>query len=294
MPCFRSLTGGSRALSFAALALLLGSGVSYAQIAKQPNPARGERIELAPHRAVYDLKLKLTRGKRPVEAVRGRILYDFSGNACEGYALQFRHVSELRIGESGNLFTDLRAATWEDGKAKSFRFNSQNYMNQRLVDSVDGRAERRAAGLNVKLSKPSGKTVTLDGALIFPTEHMRQIIAAARADQTILSVPIFDGSETGEKIYNTLAVIGKAIAPGTAPTDDAAGKDAGLAALTRWPVHISYFDKARESGEQTPVYAISFELYENGVSRALSLDYNDFVISAEMTSLEFKKRTACR
>ena len=40
-----------------------------------------------------------TRGKRAMNAVRGRILYDFSGSACEGYALQFRQVSELDSGE---------------------------------------------------------------------------------------------------------------------------------------------------------------------------------------------------
>jgi len=44
-----------------------------------------------------------------------------------------------------------------------------------------------------------------------------------------------------------------------------------------------------------PVYAIGFELYENGISRALSLDYNDFVISGEMTALEMKKSSSpCR
>jgi hypothetical protein len=42
------------------------------------------KIDLAPHRAVYDLKLQLSRGKRPIEGVRGRILYDFTGNPCEG------------------------------------------------------------------------------------------------------------------------------------------------------------------------------------------------------------------
>ena len=49
---------------------------------------------------------------------------------------------------------------------------------------------------------------------------------------------------------------------------------------------ISYFDqrgRPRQSGEQTPVYAITFELYENGVSRALLLDYGDFVIDGKMT-----------
>ena len=38
---------------------------------------------------------------------------------------------------------------------------------------------------------------------------------------------------------------------------------------------ISYFDKIEKKaddqpGEQTPIYAITFEMYENGISRALS------------------------
>ena len=58
---------------------------------------------------------------------------------------------------------------------------------------------------------------------------------------------------------------------------------------------ISYFDRAanEKSGEQTPVYAITFELYENGVSRALMLDYGDFVLSGEMTSVEIKDAKPC-
>jgi hypothetical protein len=67
--------------------------------------------------------------------------------------------------------------------------------------------------------------------------------------------------------------------------------------LTRWPVTISYFDPRdptnEQTGEQTPVYAISFELYENGVSRALKLDYPDFTISGELTSLDMKKEKPC-
>ena len=93
----------------------------------------------------------------------------------------------------------------------------------------------------------------------------------------MLEVPVYDGSETGEKVYNTLTVIGRAIAPDErVPTDAAAGKPA-LAGMKRWPVTVSYFDRAKTGGEQTPVYSIKFELYENGISRALVLDYNDFV-----------------
>ena len=49
-----------------------------------------------------------------------------------------------------------------------------------------------------------------------------------------------------------------------------------------------------QPGEQTPVYAISFEMYENGISRALRLDYGDFVIDGKMSSLEVKKTKACK
>ena len=58
---------------------------------------------------------------------------------------------------------------------------------------------------------------------------------------------------------------------------------------------ISYFDRNDTShSEQTPVYAISFELYENGISRALALDYDDFVVSGEMSQLQIKDAPECK
>ncbi len=126
---------------------------------------------------------------------------------------------------------------------------------------------------------------------------MRRIIEAAREGKTILEFPVYDGSENGQKLYNTLTVIGKPIAPGEKPPDDAAGKIPALAGMTRWPVTISYFEQQDEGkpsiGEQTPVYAITFELYENGISRALMLDYSDFTLSGELTSLDLKKAKPC-
>lgn len=255
-------------------------------------------VVLAPHRAVYDLKLTKTHSSRGIESVRGRILYDFSGNACDGYALKFRQVSELDSGEGKAAISDLRSTTWEDAGAKKFRFSSENLLNDRPTDTVNGRAERDAKAVAVNLSKPKEKNFTVPVGAVFPTEHMRRIIAAARAGKTIQEFPVYDGSETGEKLYNTLTVIGRAIAPGEKPVTDAGAKVPELAKLTRWPVTISYFEqkslKEEQTGEQVPVYAISFELYENGISRALVLDYTDFTIAGEMTSLEMKKVKPCK
>ena len=53
-------------------------------------------------------------------------------------------------------------------------------------------------------------------------------------------------------------------------------------------------DAKPTDGEQTPVYAMSFELYENGVSRALVLDYNDFVISGALDKFDVKDSKPCK
>jgi len=270
--------------------------VAAGQPAAAAPPA--DRVLLSPHRAVYDLKLAKARGSRGIEGVRGRILYDFSGSACEGYQLQFRQVSELDSGEGKAALSDLRSTTWEDGDGKKFRFNSENLFNQRRTDIVDGHADRNETDVAVSLSKPKEGNFTVPNTAVFPTEHMRRIIAAAREGKSVLEFPVYDGSESGEKLYNTLTIIGHLIEPGDKAPNDASAKVPSLAKLARWPVTISYFDKtekkkSEQSGEETPVYSITFELFENGISRSLILDYTDFTISGEMTSLEMKNSKPC-
>jgi hypothetical protein len=291
-------------LTVLAVGLLAVSAIHPARSAPAAAPlaaapaGKVDPVVLAPHRAIYDLKLSKSSGSRGIQAVRGRIVYDFSGNACDGYELNFRQVSELDSGEGKDALSDLRSTTWEDAEAKSFRFNSENKLNDNATDAVDGSAERKSAAVAVELSKPKNRKFTVPVNAVFPTEHMRRIIAAAREGKTVLEFPVYDGSETGEKLYNTLTIIGRAITPGQKPVTDAGAKIPELAKLTRWPVTISYFEQkdeqAEHTGEQTPVYAITFEIYENGISRALILDYNDFTITGELSSLEMKKEKPCK
>jgi hypothetical protein len=250
---------------------------------------------LVAHRAIYDLSLARTRGNSQIAGVRGRILYDFSGNTCDGYSLVFRQFSELDNSEGKVSTSDLRSTTWEGSDAKSFKFSSQNFVDDNLVDTVDGNAQHNAKKTEVDLRKPERRNLDLEPNVVFPTEHMVRAIAAARAGKTVLNFPVYDGSESGDKVFNTLTVIGREIASDVKP-DDAAAHVPQLANVPRWPVTISYFSTSKdpESAEQTPDYAISFELYANGISRALSLDYNDFVVSGKLTSLEIKKPKPCK
>ena len=271
-------------------AILAGATLS------SPLAAPADGVVLAPHRAIYDLKLATTNGNRGLSGIHGRIQYDFSGNSCEGYELKFRQISELDSMEAKDALSDLTSTTWEDGEAKKFRFSSENKIDQKTADVVAGRAERRGDAVAIALQKPAEKSFRIPVEAVFPTEHMRKIIAAARAGKKVLDLIVYDGSETGEKLYNTLTVIGQPIPAGEKQPAETAAKSPELDKLRRWPVTVSYFDRKESdrSGEQTPVYSINFELYENGISRALRLNYPDFSISGDLTALEIRKAKPCR
>lgn len=259
-----------------------------------PSAEAASAVKLAPHLAIYDLKLGEVRGKRSLESVTGRIVYDFSGNACEGYRLQFRQVSELDNGEGKSVVSDLRSDTLEEPEAKRLRFQSRNILNAQPADPVQGEASRSGGTVAVELAAPKKKSFEIDQATVFPTQHLLRILEAATDGKTLAEMPVFDGSETGEKVYHTLAIIGRPIAPDDPrKPDDAAATHATLTSMMRWPVTISYFEKGASTGEQIPAYSIRFELYENGISRALSLDYGDFVVTGTMTALELKEAKAC-
>jgi hypothetical protein len=249
------------------------------------------------HQALYELSLVKSRGSTSINGARGRILYNFSGSACEGYTSAFRQVSELDSGEGKVTLSDLRSTSWEDGAGKSYRFKIDTRMNDADSSPVDGVAERSGDHITVKLKQPEIKTFTLDGSTVFPTEHIQRIIAAAREGKPVLELTVYDGSDNGEKVYNTLSVIGQAI-PGdrTIAAPDPSTANDVMKTLTRWPVTVSYYDRDAKAkdGEQTPVYSMSFELFENGVSRALVLDYNDFVISGALGKFDVKDSKPCK
>jgi hypothetical protein len=287
-------------LRFHSLSLALTVAVGAMSAVSGGRPAEAAAAASAPflsHQALYELSLLKSRGSATINSVRGRILYNFSGSACEGYSSDFRQVSELDSGEGKDTLSDLRSTSWEDGAGKSYRFKIDTRMNDTEPGVVDGIAERTGDHVTVKLKQPVAKTFTLDGSTVFPTEQIRRIIAAAREGKSILELMVYDGSDTGEKVYNTLTVIGQPI-PGdrAVSAPDPSTDSEAMKALTRWPVTVSYYDHDAKanSGEQSPVYAMSFELYENGVSRSLVLDYNDFVIAGKVGKLDVKDAKPCK
>lgn len=255
------------------------SGVAFA------NPAGG----LAPHRAVYDLKLKDATERSGIAGMYGRMVYEFNGSPCDGYTVSFRFVTQVNTGEETRL-TDQQTTTYEDIRSGSFRFLTRSFTDEKLDKEVRGSAHEDKQGVSVDLTAPDARQVEL-AASRFPTEHMIEVIEHARKGERFFESRIFDGSDSGDKTLMTTAVVGDKEKPKAGDVD--ADKAGSFAKQDFWPVSIAYYNDAGE-GDALPVYRMSFKLYENGITRDLTMDYGEFVLSGRLAKLEMFKPQECK
>ncbi len=261
--------------------------VAMAVIASITGPlaaaAKDEPVVLVPHRAVYDLVLDTRTEAKGVTAAKSRVAFDFTGDACRGYALAFRQVTSLDASEGGRRTTDTRTTSLEHGDGR-FSFLNENRVQGGPKDISEGDVKREGEGFTVKLTKPEPGQLTLENDVMFPTLQLKAVIRAAIAGSSTLNAPVFDGAEDGRQIYDTLSVIGRRIEGGPNDKLEPVLRKPAFDNVPRWPVTTSYFK--RGSADITPAYKVSYELFANGVTRALRLDYGDFALVGDFAAFD--------
>nr|CAD6616643.1 hypothetical protein RTCK_03154 [Rhizobium sp. TCK] len=268
----------------AILAFGLAAGASVPALAGVEGAAG-----LLPHRAVYDLKLKDASDRSGIEGLNGRMVYEFTGSACTGFTTNFRFVTRISTGEDTRL-TDQQTTTFENTEKGEFRFETKSFTDEQLDKEVSGAAMEADSKVKVAIDLPDPREVELT-ASAFPTEHMLEVIRNARNGNRFFEARIFDGSENGDQSMITNTVIGPQQKPEKDDAGDAA-KAGEFADAAYWPVSIAYFNDGG-SGDTTPVYSMSFKLYDNGITRDLTMDYGDFVLSGSLSRLDLLDKPNC-
>ncbi len=262
------------------LTILITAGVISSVSAGTSSAASASA--LLPHRAVYDLELKNASDRSGITGLKGRMVYEFNGSACEGYTTTFRYVTEIDNGEQLRL-TDQQTTTFEAGDGSEFRFLTKSFVDKQLDTETIGDASSGAGGIAVKLKKPKEEKLALEKSQ-FPTQHLIELLGKAEKGEKFYETTIYDGSDEADKILATTVIIGKDDKVAAAETDDSAPmKELGKA--HHWPVSLSYFEDDKE-GDGLPVYQIAFKLYDNGITRDLVMDYGDFSMTGKLVDLK--------
>lgn len=289
----------SRRRTAAAFAVAFVAVEAPAAAQTPPAPATTGRaaapdVPLQPHRAVYDLSLHRSGAAADMVSVKGRLVYDIAGSACEGFTVKSRFVTQIVDREGVTSTTDVRSSSFETVDPPRFSFSNEQYVDEGLASVVRGTAEARADGIAVTLEEPKAAEATLPRA-VFPTAHTMLALEAARNGDRVLEAPIYDGGENADTVYQTTTVIGPSETglPAAAP-DETAALGAMADADTARSRHfvVSYFETAAE-GEPTPRYVLTFEMLDNGVSYAATFDYGEFVLSGRLAELDLTAAAPC-
>ncbi len=102
-----------------------------------------------------------------IAGLNGRMVYDFSGSACEGYSVNFRFVTEFQNTDGGSQITDLQTTSFEEPRAESYQFLSKTFVDQKLVEATRGTARSGKKARTVELKEPSENRWRLAGKCCF-------------------------------------------------------------------------------------------------------------------------------
>ena len=196
-------------------------------------------VNLLPHKATYRLSLDGSKPSGQLEEMNGEIRYEITGDACTGFSTDTRQASIGSTGEGDPVRQSVTSKSWEDGEAKSYRFTSVSSSSEG-DEKVEAKVERQGReALKVTVIQPDPGTFDLKGDILLPTEHVRRVLAAAAAGETTLQARVYDGASDPSKVYDTLAIIGRA------STDEsrlAAPAREALKGVTFYPITVSYFE----------------------------------------------------
>lgn len=239
-------------------------------------------VELLSHRAAY--RLSLAEGASPaggVTGVRGGLVMEWR-DSCEGSISTQRLGFVASVGDGPDFSYDVRFSSWESRDNKRLRFTVRSFDGGQLFEEYQGEASLDEIGRgHAAFAKPSGEAIDLPSGTLFPTEHMRRLIAGAEHGEVVVSHDVFDGSGL-EGLSRVTAVIGRS--KPAAGGADASGKQ-------RWPVSLAYHPVG--GADDMPSFELTFELSDRGVLHDLVLDYGDFALQAELERLDTFEAPHC-
>lgn len=248
---------------------------------------------VVPHRAIYDLKLLRSSEGAAIGAVTGRMAYEVTGNGCDGWTVNFRLVNQFDYKEDNSRLIDTRSSSWETGDGREMNYSQSEFVDNKPQGEKRlsvARAEKNGPGEG-SISLPEAKKFSITGETIFPMQHQLRLMDTAAKGEARDTSLIYDGSD-GENSVRAISTIGKKIDAGTNKQDTGNPTAAPLLALPSWPVSIAYYS-TDEANAETPLYQISFDMYANGVSTGLIMDYGNFVLEGKLSKLEFLKQETC-
>jgi len=254
-----------------------------------PHCARAAGGAMAPHKALYDIKMVSKHSGSQVINISGRMFYEWRPE-CEAWVTDHRFNLFYEYADSPPIRVTSDFSTYEPYDGKSFDFTSRRKRNGELYEEVRGRAERNEDGTGTAVyTMPPDQGFDLNKGTMFPMAHSLEILKLAREGKKFYNATVFDGSDN-EGPMEINSFIGKPVdAASLVPADGMI--DADLIRSPAWAVRMAFFPLMTPEADSE--YEMEVVYHENGVISDMRVDYRDFSVTQKLLALEKVKVADC-
>ena len=239
--------------------------------------------QLLSHKAIYSLKIENIKDNSFLEGGQGQTFFEMAEN-CNGWNIKEDYVIvyELPDNKMANSFSSY--STFENflGTKHSFELNENSQFSGEK--SYQGFIEKGKREISGSIINNSIKKLTFKKDVLFPIEHLLELIKTAKNGEKILTKKVFFGNEDEEFIKIVSAFIGQIRISKSKDIEYLKGKKI-------WPIKVSFYKE--KSKKEDPEYEIYIEIDDLGVVHSYKVDYGNFEINALLKKFELLPKTTC-
>lgn len=250
------------------------------------SPQTAHAVDLASHKAIYDIRMKSSQTGSQVLDVRGKMLFTFK-KSCDGWISNHKFSLNYEYTGSQPLEVESKFTSFEGFGGKLLNFSSSRISNGEQDQELRGLATISDAKKIAQFSIPEDLSFKLSDATLFPAAHTIKLIEAAEQGQKIVNAEVFDGSDDKGPVEIN-AVIGKK----TLPQSDTK-LDKALTGGAGWVMRLAVFPNNSDDNQTTSDYEMTMNMLENGVIKDMTVDYHNFSVTQKLVAIEPLKEDKC-
>ena len=240
--------------------------------------------QLLSHKATYTLNIQNIKDNSFLEGGQGQTFFEIIEN-CNGWNIKEDYVLiyELPNNKTSNSFSSY--STFENflGTRHSFELNEKSQFSDEK--SYQGFIEKNKREISGSIIDSSIKKVTFKKDVLFPVQHLLELIKTAKIGDKILTKKVFFGNEDEEFIKIVSAFIGQIRNSKIKNIEYLKGKKI-------WPIKVAFYKE--KSKQEKPEYEIYLDIDEVGVVHSYKVDYGNFEIKAILKKFELLPKTTCK
>tara|TARA_Y100000590_G_C15579520_1_gene961748 strand:+ start:366 stop:1166 length:801 start_codon:yes stop_codon:yes gene_type:complete len=230
------------------------------------------------HIAVYELELYKVQSKK-INEINGKLVIEVI-DSCDGYTQTQRMILKIFYLDGTSVRSDSIQSTWESYDGKVMKFSNHVYLNGFSKELYEGKAVIQEKNLFIHFNLPGNEQTIVKDNVIFPSEHLIELINSAKRGDFILQKRIYDGTGP-DGFYDAVAVIN------TKDKEKKVNKNIykDLYSTESWWANLAFFSV--QLRKETPDYEVGIRLHDNGVVSEFMLNYNDFSVKAQPKRIQY-------